>query len=207
MVTPLLLGSVLVVLLLVFAFVLIYFILFRPPAATLSEGEGHGDISADGTFYFGVDTPRGTNVTRTVSIRARTQNVGGQTYEVDIVADPLPGDVPTKPPVGKGIDGLIRTVIEPRVRVKGTDKEVYEFNPPLIVTIDFDAEDAKAAPRDEKTGKPRLSILTLYKDLKGEWRWERLKTTVTCEKDCAKGQLTAEVSTLHPNDPWAEGWP
>jgi hypothetical protein len=55
-------------------------------------------------------------------------------------------------------------------------------------------------------GKPLISLITYYKEGSG-WKWERLKTTVICTAPCETGSLSAQITTLRPNDPMADGSP
>ncbi len=200
--------AVIVVVLLIILFVVVYFLLFgRRPPEDISKQPGGGQppgLATAELFRFGPD--RTGNVKRTLSINAPPQVTGRGARAVKVTADPLPREIPVKPPPGKGIDGIILVVIEPRVQLD-TGEDLYVFDPPLQLVIDFTAEDAAAAPHDPKTGRPMLSIVTQYQDPKGQWHWERLATTVTCDATCETGQLTAQLKNLHPNDPISEGFP
>lgn len=115
-----------------------------------------------------------------------------------IRSNPLPSESVPTAPANKGIQGIIRWVIEPDIRDQNNDP-VYDFDPPLTVSIDFQADDVQAAG-----GKPRLSIITMYKD-GNTWKFERLNTMVT--GSASGGTLTASVRNLHPRDPFALGFP
>ncbi len=143
-------------------------------------------------------------VTRMVKIDA-SKWVDKNNRDLDISTAPLPADPPS-PPRGKGIDKFIVAVIEPQIRVKGTNETVVNFDPSFTLSIDFSSDDFRAAPLGAD-GKPQFSIVTFYK-AGNDWRWERLPTTVTCKERCDQGgTLAAELKTLQPNDPIGEGAP
>jgi len=115
---------------------------------------------------------------------------------------PLPTDMPTAPPPGKGFTKVVTLLIEPKVTIGGN--EVTNFDTPLTVTVDFTAQDAAAVGRGGD-GKPKLRIGSAYKQ-GNAWKWQILPTTVTCtNKECTEGTLTAQLTTLHPGDPLFEG--
>ena len=153
------------------------------------------------------DTPQEftRNASRRVTIVAPPQIVDGKRQAVVVTALPLPTKPPPNPPEGKGIQRLINMVINPHVQVVETGRTLYDFNPPLTFTIEFTAEDAKAATRDPVTGAPQLSIITHYQDEKKGWRWQKWETAVKWVKSSDTGTLKADVKTLHPNDPVSEG--
>jgi hypothetical protein len=146
--------------------------------------------------------PNALHIKRAVSVKVPNQSDG---RPLEVVAMPLPSETLPMPPAGKGIKKIVRLVIEPHVRVEKNNAAVYHFDPPLVVTMEFTAEDAQVVARGPDS-KPQLSIISCWKD-GNAWHWERLKTTVACSGTCETGTLTAEIKTLRPNDPLCEGEP
>ena len=161
---------------------------------------------SNGTFVF-LPSPKGepTLVTRKVTIVAPPQMVDGKLQELVITALPLPARAP-KPPEGKKIEKVIRMVIEPEIRAKETGTVVTHFEPPLIVTMEFTEADAKAA-WDPDVAKPRLSIITFYRDADKVIRWQKLRRKMLTRKPFTTGTLTAAIKTLAPKDPVGFGYP
>ena len=115
---------------------------------------------------------------------------------------PLPTDMPSTPPPGKGINRIRTLLIEPEVTIDG--KVATTFDPPLTIEAEFTAQESAGSPRDAE-GKPKLFIFTAWKE-GNAWKWEKLPTTVACDdKECTRGTLTAQIKTLRPGDPLGEG--
>ncbi len=156
------------------------------------------------TFEFDEDTDSVSPTTqRHTLIRAPVQTIGGVKHRLSVVANPLPmGGIPDVPP-DKGIEELVLTVINPAVRTADTGEELFDFNPPLEITVNYKEQDAGSA---QTAQAPRLSLVTLY-PVEGGWRMERLPTQVQPDKVEGGGTLSAKIRTLRPSDPVAIGRP
>jgi hypothetical protein len=144
-------------------------------------------------------------VTRHVTIEAPLQKVNGKHQELTVTPRPLPLRKP-KPPAKKGIEKVVRMVIDPLVQIKDTGEVLNKFDPPLTITIHFTSQDADAA-RDPETGKPKLSIICYYRAGNKDYRWQKLKTKMSSRKPYNEGTLTATLSELLPDDPMGMGFP
>lgn len=149
--------------------------------------------------------PPGLQIKRRVSINAPAQTVGGAKHEVDVNALNLPTEIPVLPAKGTNTVKLLTVIMEPEVRTKDTNQIVTTFDSPLAITVDFTAEDSRAVNKGAD-GKPLISLITYYRD-GNVWKWERLKTTVTCVAPCETGTLSAQITNLRPNDPVSDGTP
>jgi len=170
------------------------------------SGKDDGNNANEDVFTFTENTDESAIpvAARTVQIAAPVQTLRGKATHLKIVANPLSQVGAPVLPEGKGIDQLMVLVLNSSVRDSQTDDELYEFSPPLRMTINYKAADASKAPTDDK-GVPRLSIVTGYQVDNG-WRFERLPTTVTPGAN-GGGTLQANISTLHPQDPHWIGVP
>lgn len=156
-------------------------------------------------FEFDPDTDQlAPIIRRKVRFVAPPQNMRGGKQRVTITPDKLPSTQGAEPPAAKNIS-LDVMVIEPQVQLAETNEYVYDFDPPLELTIFYKKEDAAKTTLDDN-GVPRLSIITGYHSPDG-WKFERLSTTVTPDPQTEGGTLTAQVSTLHPQDPAWVGHP
>lgn len=146
-----------------------------------------------------------------MSVRRKTvflvppQKIAGPGRQVQILLRPLPRPDGLTIPSGKGIDALDVLFLNPYAALSDTGEEVYDFDPPLTVTMYYTAEDAEKAARDEK-GAPLMSIITGYESESG-WKFERLPTTPMPDAETGGGTLKAPLTTLHPRDPMWAGRP
>lgn len=124
---------------------------------------------------------------------------------ITIQLEPLPKLDQLEIPSGKGIEALQLLIANPVARMSETYQQVYDFDPPLSVTVYYTKEDT-AETTFHPDGTPRLSIVSGYESQEG-WRFERLDTRVQADKETGGGTLTAELRTLHPNDPLWTGRP
>lgn len=161
------------------------------------------------TFEFPADETGLTPITRRRTlVRVAPRTIGGVPRKLLVTAAPLSLPDDLTPPQSKNIAELVVAVINPSVRIAGTDQEVYEFDPPLELTVDYtsaDADKGKAAGASAAVA-PELSLITVYND-GSDWRYERLATTVNHDAATNSGTLTAPLETLHPQDPVAIGRP
>ncbi|HZQ09366.1 MAG TPA: hypothetical protein VFD70_22500 [Anaerolineae bacterium] len=144
-------------------------------------------------------------VERQVEINAPPQHHQGARRKIAIEAAPLPDLRGVAPEKEKGIEEIITVIINPIVRFEDSRAEVYQFEPPLDVTVQYTEADVKATTLDEQ-GIPKLSLIVAYQASDG-WKWERLKTRVNPSLPGGAGTLHAKLHTLRPKDPIAMGRP
>lgn len=149
--------------------------------------------------------PGRANVSREVTLDVRPQHHKGTLRRIAAEMTPLPDMTGVTPTAGKGIAEIIVWVMNPVVMWEDNHDEVYEFEPPLALTVAYSAEDAKATTADDK-GIPQLALVLAYKAEDG-WKWERLPTRVEPSSPGGAGKLSAKLHTLHPKDPVAIGRP
>jgi hypothetical protein len=106
-------------------------------------------------------------------------------------------------------------LIEPQVRVVETGEELFRFDPPLKITVEFTEEDvatARACAKKLKlkmkaNDKPPISLYTYWRD-GNRLRWKQVKPDrVTWDRSGKRGTMTARIWTLKPKDPVADGCP
>lgn len=163
---------------------------------------------APDTFDFEPDTESLTpTVLRRVHVEAPVQTLSGVKQRVYVEANPFPlGVDEVNIPGGKGIDALLTLVWEPVVRRLDNRAEVNDFSDELSITIYYSPKEVAATELDA-LGRPRLSIVSGYRDANGVWRLERLATDVIPDPGTGGGRLNAKLKTLHPNDPQWIGRP
>lgn len=187
-------DPIIVLILVLFVAVVLILALRRNNTTPDTPGER---AASDETFEFGADENLATPVRRRVQIVAHAQNVRGklQKVRVDAMAMPMMGELPALP--NKGIDEFLVAVMNPTVRVVETGEPLYEFDPPLEVTIYFNSQDMSRTTLQNDL--PQLSITTGYESGEG-WRFEKLPTQVQMTEQNS-GTLFAKLYTLQPKDP------
>lgn len=171
------------------------------------QGTNRVDIVTPTTqeFEFDEDTQNITRMTmRKIRITAPPQTREGKQYNLNVVPQPLPNTQNVVIPEGKNLDALVTPVLNPRVEYADNVQELYIFDPPLTVRINYDKQDADAAQSVD--GVPQLSIVTGYNTADG-WKLERLATTVIPDSETGGGICTALLSNLQPADPIFLGRP
>lgn len=154
------------------------------------------------------DFPVSKNVRHHVQVIAPPQMVNGKRVDVQVTA----GRLREPPSEGKGIH-VLETVIDLVVRPVGSKRELFNFEPPLTITIQLCAETAKRAEKlatqsvmsvkRVPRGKPKLYIFTCYRDKSDKWRWQKLNSRP--DRLGRWPALTAKITTLHPKDPQGIG--
>src|SRR5258708_7216420 len=97
---------------------------------------------------------------RKITFVAAQQHVRGKPQKLRIELKPLPDLSQLKPPPEKKIDALLTTVVNPVVYAAETGEQISTFDPPLIVTVHYQQEDA-ALTTVTSDGVPQLSIVTV----------------------------------------------
>ncbi len=173
---------------------------FQDTGSTLREGFLR-------RYAFSFDPATNPRVKRKVTIIAPPQTINEEKYAVVVEALPLPADPPSAPPDGKGIKQLIAGVIHPEVHTKEGSKTLSDFDPPLLVRIEFTPDDGNAVPPPGLDGLPHLSLITFYpvraaSPTKGDnWRWQKLEPEDDYQRFYERNTLTGKLSTLTPADP------
>lgn len=175
-------------------------VLFAVGSRMYRNGGSSGETRpAEQTFEFDPDTE---NVTPTVRRKTRliapAQFAAAPNRKLAVQALPFTDTSQAIPPPGKGIDAILVTVLNPSVRYTDSDAEIYEFDPPLTLVVNYQPEDEAATTMNGTV--PQLSLATVYHDDTG-WKFERLPTTIS-PSGKGNGTLTASVTTLHPADPF-----
>jgi hypothetical protein len=183
--------------------VVIFYYLSRAQAPRAPERSA--DENAPQTFDFQAGQELRAVVQRDTRILVPPQWVRDRRQKLRIELQSLPAIGQLKPPPEKKIDALLAAVINPTMYAEETGEPLTNFDPPLTLSISYTSEDA-AETTIGKDGAPQLSIVTAYQSPEG-WRFERLGTTVTPNRDGEGGTLTAEVTTLEPADPFTIGKP
>jgi len=156
------------------------------------------------TFEFQEQESIAAPTHRNLRIIAPQQNSRGKRQKVRIELKPLPALGEMKPPPEKRIDEILAVVSNPAVYAAETGEQLETFDPPFTVTLTYKKQDA--ARTELLNGAPQLSIITVYESEKG-LRFERLATKVSPNPDGDGGTLTANLTTLAPNDPLCIGKP
>ncbi len=169
-------------------------ILYRFTRKEIKEIEHRQEDSTVLYFETGRDPVR-----RNTTIDAQAQHHQGTSRKITVEAGALPDLTNVTPSADKGIDAIVQVVMNPIVRYADSRDEVTEFEPPLDITIDYTAEDAKTTKLNA-AGTPQLSITQAYQTPEG-WKWERLKTRVSPASPDGPGTLRAQIHTLRPKDP------
>ncbi len=188
------------------AILVVFYFLFRRPIGGIRNPDEKEEGTEDDMFVFDPERDGISRLSRRkVTVKAPAQTINGARKRLVVEANPLP-DLPNlQIPEGKGIEKLVVLVIDDRVRTRDTGEEVYEFDSPLMYTIEYTKEDAAATTTNDD-GKPRLSIVTGYLAEEG-WKFERLDTKVTPNPKTGGGTLEAKIKSLKPQDPKWVGVP
>lgn len=177
--------------------VIFYFLFRRAPAPGPDE---NGKTLEEDVFTFDPQRDLLKPVCRRkVTVTAPVQTIAGVKHRLRVEARDLPNLPDIQVPDGKGIDALLVLVIDDRVLLDDSDQEVYDFEQPLVYTIEYTNEDADAAPKNDD-GTPKLSIVTGYLAEDG-WKFAQLGTTLEANPSTGGGTLTARQWTMHPKDP------
>ena len=152
------------------------------------------------TFVFEPDRDSmAPHVKRRTVIRAPQQRTPLGLRGVQIETLPLPPDPTAPPPPDTGIRRFVTRAIHFQARDRLTGATLFDFDPPLEITVEFEPEDTQEVAR-HPDGTPRLALNTFWEAADGP-RWEKLRTRVRSDPPSDRGQLVAELRTLHPNDP------
>lgn len=123
--------------------------------------------------------------------------------------DILPGSKLYPPDKKTDATTLLTFVISPSILSAG--KPITTFDPSLRMTLEYNASDydlACSRVKCESNQPPPLRVINLYK-ADETWHWQGLDNTkVVCGgSSCITGTLSAEISTLQPDDPEGTGSP
>lgn len=124
--------------------------------------------------------------------------------EVEAVAfseDKIPN--PPTEKVRKVIAHVIEFVVHP---VNDPTNLLYEFDPPLTITIELAPEDTENALRNAH-GDKSLFIFRCYRDASDNWVWATLPPAEFPRDLGGKPALSAVIERMSPNDPFGEGSP
>ncbi|HZQ09367.1 MAG TPA: hypothetical protein VFD70_22505 [Anaerolineae bacterium] len=193
-----------VILLVLIIFAVLVLLVLITQRSQESNDDRPRDVQED-TYEFDDDNNSAVpTVRRRARIVAPAQIVEGSQRRLVVSALPLTDIGDNKPPAEKGITAILLTLMNPSVQTMDTKTALYNFDPPLKLSFDYNSDDA-AATTMGADGKPQLSLITAYPSDSG-WKFERLATTVE-PNGAGGGTLTAWLYTLHPADPVAMGRP
>ncbi|MBI4674378.1 MAG: hypothetical protein HY741_22265 [Chloroflexi bacterium] len=174
-----------------------------------SQNEGVGAPPSEDnvaqTFDYEEQDGAAALVRRKLRVVVPAQKGKGKPQKVRIDLKRLPALDSLKPPPEKHIDALLAVVINPVIFASESGEQLTTFDPPLTITIHYEEQDA-ALTTNSSDGVPQLSIVTVYESSDG-WRFEKLQTTVSPNPNGNGGTLTAQVTTLEPDDPFCMGMP
>src|SRR6187399_1250339 len=130
----------LIVLVLVVFLIVVLYLVFRSGRFNKQDEES----TQDTVYDFDASEDISATVRRTTQIVAPAQQSRGGKRKIVVEALPLPDTDNLQPPANKGIDALLVTVINPRVRFADDDNELNDFAPPLTMTIHYGAQETDA---------------------------------------------------------------